>query len=73
MWLEHLRRHQQDKNLSGKSEALIPLRIYVSIFRKSYLSVSKNGFILALYRFNSDNCTQLMVHVWIFSIEQKTT
>lgn len=49
------------KNLSGKSEALIPVRICVSIFRKSYLNVSKNGFRLALYRFNSDNCTQLMV------------
>lgn len=45
----------------------------MSLFlEKNYLNVSKNGFRLALYRFNSDNCTQLMAHVWIFSIEQKT-
>lgn len=59
------------KNLSGKPEALIPVRMCVSISRKSYLNVSKNGFRLALYTFNSDNYTQLMAHIWIFSIEQK--
>lgn len=59
------------KNPSGKTEALIPIRIYVSIFRKNYLNVSKNGFRLALYGFSSSNCIQLIAHIWIFSIEQK--
>lgn len=41
MWMGHSRRHEQDEKTFR--EARIYVGIHVSIFRKYYLNVSKNG------------------------------
>lgn len=61
---KEIQRRRKSPHISGKPEASLLVKIYVCIFTKTYLTVSKNGFRLALWiTACNNNCTQLIARL----------